>query len=149
PTEAEYVARITGLGHEGLLGLWGEIEAGDVPDWEPGRPFEYLILRAFQLEAAEVTWPYSVRLAEANIEQIDGGIYAANLACLAEAKDQAEPLNVEAISKLRNQLSRRPASTVGLLFSRSGFTDPAKILARFVAPQTILLWRGAEVLHAL
>ncbi len=34
-------------------------------------------------------------------------------------------------------------------FSRSGFTEPAKTLARFIAPQTILLWKGDEIEYAL
>jgi hypothetical protein len=41
------------------------IEAGNTSGWAPGKAFEYLVLRAFQLEGAEVRWPYSVR--------IDGG----------------------------------------------------------------------------
>jgi hypothetical protein len=28
----------------------------DLPGWLPGRALEYLVLRAFQLEGAEVTW---------------------------------------------------------------------------------------------
>ncbi len=149
PTDAECISRITALGYEELLEFWGRIEAGGVPDWDPGRPFEYLILRAFQLEGAEVRWPYTVALAEENVEQIDGVIYAAGLAGLAEAKDQADPLGIEAIAKMRNQLARRPAGTLGLLFSRRGFTNPARILAQFMAPQTILLWDGVDVAHAL
>jgi hypothetical protein len=47
------------------------------------------------------------------------------------------------------QLARRPASTIGLVFSSEGFTPAARQLAQFLAPQTILLWEGAEVEFAL
>jgi hypothetical protein len=58
-------------------------------------------------------------------------------------------VSVEPVAKLRNQLLRRPAGTVGLVFSRSGFAASARILAQFLAPQTILLWQGEEVRYAL
>jgi hypothetical protein len=44
---------------------------------------------------------------------------------------------------------RRHASTIGIVFSQRGFTAPAVILARYVAPQMILLWDGHEVSYAL
>ena len=39
--------------------------------------------------------------------------------------------------------------TIGLIFSRSGFTDPAQVLAGYMAPTTILLWEEAEIELAL
>ena len=54
----------------------------------------------------------------------------------------------EPIAKLRNQLLRRPAGTVGLVFSRTGFTEPARVLAQFTAPQAILLWSGDDLQFA-
>ena len=50
---------------------------------------------------------------------------------------------------MRNQLLRRPASSIGLVFSTSGYTLPAETMARFTAPQTILLWDGDEVKYGL
>jgi hypothetical protein len=152
PTEEEYVERITRLRRSDLLKLWEAIEAGDTPGWEPGKAFEYLLLRAFQLEKAEVRWPYTVKLARLGgdtVEQIDGVVYATGLACVAEMKDEKVPLDIGAVAKLRLQLARRPAASVGLLFSRSGFTEPARILTYFVSPQTILLWDGGEIRYAL
>ncbi|MGA1133428.1 MAG: hypothetical protein ACO31I_14425 [Prochlorotrichaceae cyanobacterium] len=58
-------------------------------------------------------------------------------------------LNQTPIAKLRNQLLRRPASTIGLIFSRTGFTEPARQLSYFVSPQTILLWSGEEIEYGL
>jgi hypothetical protein len=56
-----------------------------------------------------------------------------------------EPLNADAIAKLRNQLLRRPAGTVGLMFSRSGYHESAKVLARYSAHQPMLLWHIEEI----
>ncbi len=148
-TEAEYEARVSALNWDGLQTLWEAIERRDTPDWEPGRAFEYLVLRAFQLDGAQVRWPYSVRLFEEEVEQIDGAIYHDGLSCLVESKDQAEPVAFGPIAKVRNQLLRRPAGTVGLLFSRSGFTPPAHSLAYFALPQAILLWDGEEIGYIL
>jgi hypothetical protein len=38
---------------------------------------------------------------------------------------------------------------MGVVFSRTGFTEPARLLAQFTAPQTILLWSGVEIEYAL
>ena len=107
------------------------------------------MLRAFALEGAEVRWPFRVAEEGEELEQIDGVVYIDGFACLIECKDIAAKVTVEPIAKLRNQLLRRPGATIGLLFSTSGFTEPAKMLARFVVPQTILLWKGSEVAYCL
>jgi hypothetical protein len=164
-----YEKKISQYDCDNLLNLWMSIEAGNTPGWAPGKAFEYLVLRAFQLEGAEVRWPYSVRIDGGEIEQIDGVVYfffllflliklfflkekfgySDGLACLIECKDESKEVNVDPIAKLRNQLLRRPGAAIGIIFSRSGFTKPAVTLAKFVAPQTILLWPGDEVDYAL
>lgn len=149
PDAAQYEQIIEQYDTNKLLELWQAIMAGETPGWDSGKAFEYLVLRAFQIEGAEVRWPYRVIIGGDEIEQIDGVIYSDNLACLIECKDQIERTNIEPIAKLRNQLLRRPGATIGLVFSRSGFTEPAVTLARFIAPQTILLWDGEEVVYAL
>ena len=63
PTEAEYKQRIADYDSPQLLELWSQIQARDTPNWEPGRALEYLIIRAFEIEGATVTYPFSVRLA--------------------------------------------------------------------------------------
>jgi hypothetical protein len=148
-TSINYEQQIQQYDRTALLNLWAKIEAGDTPEWEAGRAFEYLVLRAFQLEAAEVRWPYRVRFDEDEIEQIDGAVYSDGFSCLIECKDTEMKVNIEPIAKLRNQLLRRPGMTLGLLFSRSGFTEPAKLSARFIFPKTILLWEGDEIAYAL
>lgn len=147
--EYNYQEKVLHYEHTGLLELWQGIEAGKTPGWGAGKALEYLILRAFQLEGAEVCWPYQVALAGEMVEQIDGVVYADGLACLIECKDQAEPCNIEPIAKLRNQLLRRPGQSIGCLFSRKGFTEAAATLAGFLSPQTILLWSGPEIRYAL
>jgi hypothetical protein len=148
-TEAEYRDRISRYDWDDLLCLWREIEARSTPGWETGKAFEHLILRAFQLEGAEIRWPYSVKMDGDEIEQIDGVIYTDGLACLVECKDQDARVNIEPIAKLRYQLLRRPGTTIGAVFSYGGFTEPAVTLARFTIPQTILLWNGEEVSFAI
>ena len=147
-TNAEYKARITTYNWDNLIKLWSEIESGNTPNWDAGKALEYLILRAFQLNKSEVTWTYSVYLDGEEIEQIDGVVYADGLSCIIECKDTAKPVKIEPIAKLRNQLLRRPAATIGSIFSRSGFTEASETLAGFVAPQTILLWGGEEIKYS-
>jgi hypothetical protein len=148
-TAAVYQARIEELGWEELQTLWTAIEQRDTPEWESGKAFEYLVIRAFQLDGAHVRWPYPVQLFGEEVEQIDGAVYCAGLACLVESKDLMDNVAIGPIAKLRNQLLRRPAGTVGLMFSRTGFTDPARFLAHFALPQAILLWSGEEIAYAL
>ena len=56
---------------------------------------------------------------------------------------------IEPIAKMRNQLLRRPAGTVGIMFCKQDFTEPAKMLAHFALPQAILLWSGSDLQIAL
>jgi Restriction endonuclease len=149
PTGAEYEARIKTYNWDDLIRLWSQIQTGDTPDWDAGKALEYLIIRAFQLEGAEVLYPYSVRIDDEELEQIDGAIYSAGLNCLIECKDTSTTLNVEPIAKLRNQLLRRPAAAIGCVFSSSGFTEAAFTLAKYIAPQTILLWEQGEIYYCL
>lgn len=151
--EEEYASRVKAMGWSRLRAFHERLVEGRVEGWEPGKAFEYLVLRAFELEGATVTWPYVIQLSApesaGETEQIDGAIYSDGLACIVEAKDTVKSMSVDPIAKVRNQLLRRPASTVGLIFSRGGFSRSALSLVRFAAPQTILLWTGDEVAHAL
>ena len=134
------------MDREALLRLWQGIQNGDTPDWPSGRAFEYLIIRAFELDGATVRYPYTVSFRDSGnaLEQIDGAVHHAGLSVLIEAKDQADPLSVEPIAKMRNQLLRRPAASIGAIFSRSGFSEAARHLAAFMAPQAVLLWGRKE-----
>jgi hypothetical protein len=147
----EFIAQIRKLrSHAAIMRLWRQVERGEpVPGWPPGIAFEYLILRAFEIERADVTWPYEVPLEETVVEQIDGAVHLPRLSCLLEAKDQVGPINAEPIAKLRDKLLRRPPVVIGAVFSKTGFTAPATILTRYMAPQRILLWEGPELTLAL
>jgi hypothetical protein len=148
-TSEQYRELIATFDHRMLLELWEQVLSGETPAWDPGMAFEYLILRVFQLEGAVVRWPYSVKLDDELIEQIDGNLFVEGLSCLVEVKDHCEPLDFGPIAKLRSQLLRRHSATIGVVFSRAGFTGPAITLARFCAPQAILLWQGDEIDLAL
>jgi hypothetical protein len=149
PTAAEYETQAGLLNWAGLRVLWSAIEQRDTPGWEAGKALEYLVLRAFQLDGAQVRWPYLVELFGEEVEEIDGAVYYAGLSCLVESKDLSENVAISPIAKLRNQLMRRPAGTVGLMFSGTGFTEAARLLAHFTLPQAILLWSGEEIEYAL
>lgn len=132
-----------------LIDLWNSHKAGTMFDedkdfWKNGKLLEYVILRAFELEGATVRWPYSISMDDSVVEQIDGAVHIDDIHVLVECKDYNKNVNIEPFSKMRNQLLRRPASVIGCIFVREGFTEPATTLARFAAPQTILLWSGAE-----
>lgn len=138
----EYEKKISEYGWDALLSLWKLIEdRKNDNEWGAGKAFEYLILRAFQLDGLKVRWPYNV----GGLEQIDGVVYSDGIAFLIECKDHVEPVNIEPIAKLNHQLSRRPPNAMGIVFSYSGFTVPAVTLT----PPNILLWGGDEVDYAI
>jgi hypothetical protein len=150
-TEADYERKIARYNHARLRRLWNLIDEGRTAGdgWEAGKAFEYLVLRAFQIEGAEVRWPYEVEIDDNVVEQIDGAIYTDGLACLIECKDRTTKADIEPVAKIRNQILRRPEGTIGIIFSRYGFTASALTLARFTLPQAILLWTGEEIAFAL
>jgi hypothetical protein len=150
PTNEEYETEIKKRQWPELRQLWEKIKARDTPWWGAGKAFEYLVLRMFDLDNAQVRWPYGVPLFGASeVEQIDGSVRTGNLYCLVESKDEEGNIAIAPIAKLRNQLLRRPAGTIGFVFSSSAFTPPAVQLAHFALPQAILLWSGDEVEKAL
>jgi hypothetical protein len=155
-TESEYKIRIQAFSELELLDLWRNIQARDTQNWATGKALEYLILRAFELEHAEVRYPYSVPMSNISInnskrdmEQIDGVVYTQGVACLIECKDYSDAINFEPIAKLRSQLMRRPSATIASIFSMAGFTDPALTLLNFIHPQTILAWEKDEITYCL
>jgi hypothetical protein len=150
-TAKEYATAIRKFKWPGLLKLWNEIVSGTVDGWwEEGMAFEYMIVRMFELDDARVTWPYDVKLFDGGVtEQIDGSVRFNGLNCLIESKDRAHGTPIDPIAKLRNQLLRRPAGTVGLVFAKGHFTPSTVLLSHFALPQAILLWTGKEVEYSL
>jgi Restriction endonuclease len=149
PTDINYQQKISTCDYPQLPQLWTAIQSGSTPGWDPGKAFEYLVIRAFELEGAAVTYPFSVNLGGTIVEQIDGAVYSDGLACLVECKDQEGNLAIDPVAKLRNQLLRRPTGIVGLVFSTAGFTEATSILAQYSASQPILLWNGRDIGYAL
>jgi len=144
-TNAEYEDKIKACQWSELESLHAGIVARDTPGWAAGKALEYLIARAFELDGASVRYPYNVPIDGEVVEQIDGAVVAGGLHCLLECKDESKPLAIAPIAKMRNQLQRRPAATLGLIFSTSGYTNPAQILAGYLGSQTILLWHPEEI----
>ncbi len=144
-TDPAYQSQIQALGWAELRQLWAGVLAGDTPGWEPGKAFEYLILRAFELDEAAVRYPFMVDLFDEPVEQLDGVVHVQHLTCLIESKHYATKVNFEPIAKLRNQLLRRHSGAIGSVFSVSGFTEPALVLADFTAPQAVLLWDQNDI----
>lgn len=132
-----------------LRQLWARIQERRATEWAPGKALEYLVLRAFQLDGAGVRAAFDVRVKDAPFEELDGAVYAAGLHCLVECKDRRQPLGTEAIAKMHSQLLRRPAGTVGLMFSPGGYQPSAKTLAQFAAHHPVLLWYRDEITHVL
>ncbi|MBY0232582.1 MAG: hypothetical protein K2W96_25155 [Gemmataceae bacterium] len=145
---AELATRIRELDWVGLAALWGEIRSGKPVGWEEGEALEYLVIRAFELdpdEMAALRYPYEVELFGQKVEEIDGAVHLPGLSCIVESKDWGSNVPIGPIAKMRNQLLRRPAGTVGLLFAKQEFTEPAICLAYFAMPQAILLWSGSDL----
>lgn len=141
----------SGWDRDKLLSLWSEIRQGDASDWPAGKKFEYLVIRAFQLEGIAVRWPYLVTLkgTAGVMEQFDGAIHLEARTFLIESKNLSDSAAIEALAKLRFRLERRPPGTMGLLFSVSGFSLPAETFAQYATPMNVLLWSGGDVDYAL
>jgi hypothetical protein len=144
-TNDDYEKKIKTYQWPALQSLYAEIVARTTPGWAAGNALEYLIVRAFELDGASVRWPYDTQIDGEVVEQIDGAVAVSGLHCLIECKDESKPLAIAPLAKMRNQLQRRPPATVGLIFSTSGYTNPAQILASYLGSQTILLWHPEEI----
>jgi hypothetical protein len=146
----DFVSAIHKCNRAQLLSMLRSVGAPQpIRGWPAGKALEHLVLRAFEIEGAIVQWPFAVDVFGETVEQIDGAVHYHHLHVLCESKDFSEPVNIEPIAKLRNQLIRRPAGTMGMVFARSGFTEPAKTLTRMISPLNVLLWEFGELEQAL
>lgn len=109
------------------------------------------MIRAFQLESAEVRWPFQVTYPQkfGTMEQLDGTVYLGERAFLVESKDLSEPAAIEAVAKLRFRLEGRPPGTMAVLFSVRNFTLPTEVFTQFASPLNVLLWSSDDLDHAL
>ncbi len=58
------------------------------------------MIRSFELEGAEVAYPFVVQMGGTIVEQIDGAVHTNGLSCLIECKDQVGNVNIDPIAKL-------------------------------------------------
>ena len=163
-TDEDYINEIKKKDKEGIKQLWAEHvqnKKGGSIFWKSGKLFEYVILRAFEIEMSDrnsnfginqVTYPFSVSCPDFGdeskgvLEQIDGAIFVDGLFSLIECKDyEKNKIDVEPLSKLRNQLIRRHGNLFGMFFSMTPFTTPASIQVQFMAPQIIILWEFEDI----
>lgn len=152
-TEEELKTAIKELDWEELMHIWQERRNPEQQaKWGKGKFFEYAILRSFELEGAEVKYPFNVPFPQAIIdgkeviEQIDGIVYEDGLTVLAESKDYEDNnIDIEPLAKLQVRLKRRPSSVIGCIFTASDFTLPAQVLIESLMPHTILLWNRSDI----
>jgi hypothetical protein len=152
-TSAELEAKIKLITDwNGLRDLWAALQSGTSTGWGEGEALEYLVIRAFELdptEPAKVRYPYEVSLFGEKVEEIDGAVHLPGLSCLVESKDWGKNVAIGPIVKMRSQLLRRPAGTIGMMFSKKTFTKPTIYLSHFTMPQAILLWSGYDIQIAM
>jgi hypothetical protein len=140
----QYLRWIKAMGWQDLRMLWDTIKSGSTPGWNEGKALEHLVVRAFELGNLEVEYPYHVPPGGKPLEQIDGILYLQSHIFLLESKDE-KATDIEAIAKLRNQLMKRPDTTLGCVFTRDHFSTPALVVADFATPQRILLWSKGDI----
>jgi hypothetical protein len=139
--EEKYVGWVRSMSRIGLLDLWERVRKGEgLEPWPQGKAFEYLILRAFELDGAQVIWPYW-----GEWEQVDGALYVDGLSCLVECKHWREPVGFGPIAKLKVRVDRRPPPVIGLFFSVSGFSVPAGQEFNAQPLRNLLLWMKSDV----
>ena len=142
-----YKEKIQKFTKKDLINLWKEIIDQKTENWSDGKALEFLILRAFDLEGAKVRWPYTVKVGDEIVEQIDGAVHLLNynLSILIECKDYSSKINIDPIAKLRNQLLRRSSNAIGAVFTTTKYTEASLLLSQFLAPQTIILWEKDNI----
>lgn len=140
--------RAKALGWADVERLWSDVQDRKAADWDAGKALEHLVIRAFSLSGLRVEYPYEVPFGGGTLEQVDGMVYLGDVPFLIECKD-SDSVDIEVIAKLRNQLSRRPPSTMGCVFTSGGFTGPAIILANFAVPHRITLCGREDISAAV
>lgn len=151
-TARDFETEARGWDRADLLRIWNAIKAGEpIRGWPPGRAFEYLVVRAFDIEGAKVLWPFHVVYPQrfGTMEQVDGVVYLGERAFLLESKNLSESIAVEAVARLRMRLESRPPGTMGVLFSVRKFTLPTEVFTQFATPLNVLLWENTDLDVAL
>jgi len=137
---------------EDLIRIWENLQARQpVKRWEAGKAFEYLVVRAFEIDGLRARWPYAVTYRQklGIVEQNDGLVYLGERAFLLESKDHTDALAIEAVAKLRFRLESRPPGTMSVLFTARSFSLATEVFSQFAAPLNVILWRGQDLDYAL
>lgn len=126
--------------------FWHKIKEGKTK-WSSGKALEYMFVRAFDLEGAEVVYPYNNKINNKAQEQFDGFVFIKELGAgfLIECKDWKDKVAFEELAKLHGRLTYRFSSTYGLFLSRNDFTASAVELMYMMYPHNILLWSFDEI----
>ena len=126
--------------------FWHQIKNGNTPKWSKGKALEYMLVRAFDLDGAEVVYPYNNNVLNAK-EQFDGFVFIKELGVgfLIECKDWSTNVAFDELAKLHGRLSYRLSSTYGLFLSKRGFTASAVEMMYMMHPHNILLWSFDEI----
>lgn len=152
-TPSEYEKKIKKYDYPKLVKLWKQVLLGNTPGWDAGMAFQYLIIRAFEIEKNEVVYPYSVKIPKTltDLEQIDGFVYlkGENVPVLIESKHYDKNIDIAPIDKMNSQLDQRPNGTIGALFATKGYTVPALDKHSRISKQTILLWEQEDIEYCI
>lgn len=145
-SEKNLIKRIQGYDWKKLERLWGKIKSGKTPRWSAGKALEYMFVRAFDLEGAEVVYPFGNAVLKAK-EQLDGFIFTRELGAgfLIECKDWKYSVAFDELAKLHGRLTYRAASTYGIFVSMNGYTPSAVEMQYLVYPHRILLWDANDI----
>ncbi len=114
---------------------------------QSGWVFERWVMEAFRLSGAEVEHRHrNLRTGSFNLlEEIDGLVYDGWQGFLVETKYEKDPVSIDPIFRLHLMAEQRPAGTLGLFFSMSGFTGPALELSDRLRPIRVLLIEEKDV----
>jgi hypothetical protein len=135
-----------------LVNKWRSIRSNrEISGWAPGKAFEYLVIRAFQLEETDVRWPFEVTYPQkfGIVEQLDGIVYVDHRPFIIESKDRNDAVTIGTVAKLRFRLEKRPPGTMAVLFSVGRISTPTEVFAQFASPLNVLLWSAADMEVAL
>ena len=144
--EQRMVNTIRSYDRNKLKKFWLQIKDGSTPGWSTGKALEYMLIRAFDLEGAEVVYPYNNNILDSQ-EQFDGYVFVKDLGAgfLIECKEWKEKVSFDELAKLHGRLTYRMPSTYGVFLSKSGFTPSAVELMYMMHPHNVLLWSYDEI----
>ena len=145
-SEKILIKRVQGYDWIQLERFWQKIKNKTAPKWSKGKALEYMLIRAFDLEGAEVLYPYNNEVLKAQ-EQFDGFVFVKELGVgfLIECKDWNDKVAFDELAKLHGRLSYRMNTACGLFLSRSGYTPSAIEMMYMVHPHNIILWEFSDI----